>query len=423
MPRSSQPQLRRSSTSLPERAIVQTKRRYRQLLDLRNREGMKGIIDRIRRVAAERIAPKTAIAPVRNSDVMAVNLSRSFEPVIPALAPGQQVVANWVITPPTRGSGGHTTLFRIIRYLESHGYRNRVYFYDAYSGDHTYYASIVRSYYNFHGPVANIDSGMEDAHIVIATGWPTAYPVFNSRVTGKRFYFIQDFEPYFYPAGGTSSLAESTYKMGFHGISIGKCFADKLNTEFGMTVDTFKYGCDTSQYSRQSDSQRMGIVFYARQENARRGYELGLMALEVFAARRPDIEIHIYGDKIGELPFAFIDHGRVTPEEINKIYNRCYAGLSLSFTNVSLVALEMLASGCIPVVNDTIQVRTDLNNPFVYYSEPYPQALAAQLEMLVSHPNFKSLSAEAAASVQSTTWEEAGATVDAIMRRAIQATA
>ena len=164
---------------------------------------------------------------------------------------------------------------------------------------------------------------------------------------------MQDFEPYFYPVGTTSLLAENTYRMGLHGVTIGRCFAQKLRAEFGMTVDSFKYGCDISRYRRVRTSRRSGVVFYARRETARRGFELGLMALEVFAARRPDVKIHIYGDRIGKLPFPFVDHGHVTPDELNDIYNECYAGLSLSFTNVSLVALEMLAAGCIPVVNDT----------------------------------------------------------------------
>ncbi len=163
----------------------------------------------------------------------------------------------------------------------------------------------------------------------------------------------------------------------------------------------------------------MGVVFYARRETARRGFELGLMALEMFAAHRPDVTIHIYGDKIGKLPFAFVDHGHVTPDELNDIYNRCHAGLSLSFTNVSLVALEMLAAGCIPVVNDAVEVRTDLDNPFVRYASAYPQALASELEAVVTTRDFDSLSRAAAESVCSATWEDAGATVDAILRRAI----
>lgn len=402
---------------------LQLHRRYRQLRNLLQNEGAQAVAGRLRKAASDWLMPNTVVSPVRSTDVMAVDLSHPFQPAIPAIVAGQPLIANWVTTPPSPGSGGHTTLFRIIRYLEAHGYRNRVYFYDVYGGDHQYYESVVRNYYNFHGPVANFDAGMEDAHIVMATGWPTAYPIFNSRCAGKRFYFVQDFEPYFYPVGDTSALAETTYRMGFHGINIGECFADKLRTEFGMTVDTFKYGCDISQYHRSPTSRRSGVVFYARRESARRGFELGLMALEVFAARNPGIEIHIYGDKLGRLLFPYVDHGHVTPEQLNSIYNRCFAGLSLSFTNVSLVALEMLAAGCIPVVNDTIQVRTDLNNAFVYYAPPYPQALAAQLESVVTTQNFDSLSAAAAASVHSTTWEESGATVDAMLRNALQESA
>jgi glycosyltransferase involved in cell wall biosynthesis len=398
---------------------VQMGRRYRQFCDLWKVEGSKGITDRARRVVADKIAPKEAILPVRRADIIAADLSRPFQPEVPKIAPGQPLLANWVTTPPGPGSGGHTTLFRIIRYLEAHGYRNRVYFYDVYRGDHSYYESFVRSYYDFHGSVANVDDGMADATVVIATGWPTAYPVFNARCTGKRFYFVQDFEPYFYPVGTISLLAESTYRMGFHGISIGECYAQKIRKEFGMTVDTFKYGCDISRYRRLAGHRRSGVVFYARRETARRGVELGLMALEVFAARRPDITIHIYGDKIGRLPFAFMDHGHITPDEINNIYNQCYAGLSLSFTNVSLVALEMLAAGCIPVVNDTPQVRTDLKNPFVRYASAYPQALAAEFEALADMADFELLSQAAAESVHSTSWDEAGAAVDAILRRSL----
>jgi glycosyltransferase involved in cell wall biosynthesis len=402
------------------RVQVQLGRRFRQIRDLLQAEGPRGIADRARRVAAEWVAPDEAILPVRRADVIAADLSRPFKPIVPEIGPGQPLVANWVTTPPGPGSGGHTTLFRIIRYLENNGYQNRVYFYDVYHGDHSYYESFVRNYYGFGGEVANVDDGMEDANIVVATGWPTAYAIFNSRCAGKRFYLVQDFEPYFHPVGTLSLLAENTYRMGFHGINIGECYAAKIAGEFGMAVDTFKYGCDISRYHLLPETRRSGVVFYARRESARRGVELGLMALEVFAARRPDIPIHIYGDKIGKLPFSFVDHGRVTPDELNGIYNKCNAGLSISFTNVSLVALEMMAAGCIPVVNDTAQVRIDLDNPFVHYTPAYPGALASELEAIVDVSEFESVSRAAAESVHTRTWEEACATVDTILRRALK---
>jgi glycosyltransferase involved in cell wall biosynthesis len=399
-------------------AQIQIGRRYRQIRRLWELEGIAGINSRARRAASEWIAPKSRILPVRPHDVIAADLSSPFEAPIPPIVQRQNLIVNWVTTPPSRGSGGHTTMFRMVRYLESHGYRSRIYFYDVYRGDHRYYETIVRDYYDFHGPVANVESGMEDAHCVVATAWQSAYAIFNSRCAGKRFYFVQDYEPDFYPAGTSRLLAENSYRMGFHGISIGRCFAERLQREFGMAVEAFTYGCDTSKY-RRIETPRSGIVFYARRETERRGFELGIMSIELFAKRHPEIEIHIYGDKLGKMPFAFHDHGRISPSEINAIYNRCYAGLSLSFTNVSLVALEMLAAGCIPVVNDTVDVRTDLSNDFARYTPPYPQAFASALESVVMDPDHKSLSAAAAGSVKGISWDDAGAKVDQIMRGAL----
>jgi len=408
--------------SVFERAEIQLGRRYRQVRKVWTVEGPTGITERVRRVAAEWLAPKNVVMPVRRVDVLAADLSRPFQPLIPKVPPGQALIANWVIIPTAPRAGGYATIFRIIRYLEAHGYVNRIYFYNVYGGDLRYYESVLRRDYDFHGKVASVDEGMEDAHAVVATSWPTAYPIFNSRCTGKRLYFVQDFEPYFYPVGALSFLAESTYRMGFHAITAGRWLAQKLSAEFGMSADSFSFGSDTSCYHRKENSSRGGVVFYARPEAARRGFELGLMAMEMFAVRHPEIELHFYGNKMGKLPFRFVDHGRIAPDELNNIYNRCYAGLSLSLTNVSLVPHEMLAAGCIPVVNEAVHNQIVLDNPFVRYALPYPQALASELERLVMTRDFDSLSRAAALSVRTASWDDAGATVDAIFRRTLEAT-
>jgi hypothetical protein len=402
--------------------VLQSGRRWRQFRRLLKLEGPRGIADRVRAAAAERLGPGHVTMPVSRPDVLSADLSRPPAIHIPELIPGQRPVVNWVAIPPGPRSGGNTTLFRIIRYLEAHGYTNRVYFYNVFGADHRYYESIVRDFYDFHGVVARLEEGMEDAHAVVATSWPTAYPVFNFQGAGKRFYFVQDFEPYFYPVGSLNFLAENTYRMGFHGITAGRWLAQMLATDFGMSTDSFEFGCDTFQYRRLEGSRRSGLVFYARPEAPRRAFELGLMAMEIFAGRHPEIELHFYGNKIGKLPFRFVDHGSVVPGQLNQIYNRCYAGLSLSMTNVSLVPHEMLAAGCIPVVNDAAHNRIVLANPFICYAPPYPQALASELEALVMRPDFHSFSRAAAASVRSVTWDHAGATVDAIFRGALQMT-
>ena len=383
-----------------ERAQVQIGRRYRQIRKLWATEGSRVLSARIRLAAAERIAPKNGTMPVDKADVLAADLSRPLLLATPTVNEGRPIVINWVCIP-AGPSGGHTTMYRIIRYLEAHGYVNRVYFYNVYRADHRYYESIVRSFYNFHGTVARLEEGMEDAHAVVATSWPTAYPVFNSTCAGKRFYLVQDFEPHFYPVGAMSYLAENTYRMGFHAITAGRWLAQKLSADFGMCTDFFDFGSDVSCYRLLENATRSGVVFYARPGAARRGFELGLMAIQRFAARRPDVPIHLYGDKMGSLSFRFVDHGRITPRQLNHIYNQCYAGLSLSLTNVSLVPHEMLAAGCIPVVNDAVQNRIVLTTAFVCYVQPYPEALASELEALVTVRDFHTLGRAAAESVRS----------------------
>lgn len=402
-------------------ARLQIGRRSRQLTEILAKDGYRGIIHRARSKASDWVRPRTVVWPVLPEDVMAADLMRPIAPVVPAVVPGKPIVVNWVTGAAGPGSGGHMTTYRTIRYLQQSGYVNRVYLYDPYGGDHKYYEDVARNYYGVKCELGNVRHGMADAHAVVATGWPSAYAVYNARCSGKRFYFVQDYEPSFYPVGTNSVLAENTYRMGFHGITAGRWLAEKLSHEFGMKTDYFPFGCDTTRYHREPSSKRSGVAFYARAGTPRRAVELGLLALELFAKRQPDVELHFFGERITDLPFKFVNHGLMTPGQLNDMYNRCYAGLSLSLTNVSLVPYEMLASGCIPVINDAAHNRMVLDNPYVVYAPPTPQSLAAALETVVTRPDFEAVSRQAAQSVVAASWDDAGAAVDAAFRRALQA--
>jgi hypothetical protein len=161
------------------------------------------------------------------------------------------------------------------------------------------------------------------------------------------------------------------------------------------------------------------VVLYARPTAARRAYDVGVMTLELFAEQHPDAEIHLYGERIGRLPFRYVDHGLITPDELNAIYNRCFAGLSLSMTNVSLVPHEMLASGCIPVVNDADHNRIVLDNPFVRYAPPTPHALAAALADVAAEPDVSARADSASRSVSGIFWDDAGRQVESALITAV----
>jgi glycosyltransferase involved in cell wall biosynthesis len=404
-----------------KQAYIQLDRRGRQLRHVLMREGYGVFVTRVRSKLSEWIKPKSFMWHVFPQDVLQADFTQPPTPNVPPIANGQPISINWIVGPAGAGSGGHTTIFRMIKYLQQIGYDNRVYFYDPYGGDQKYYEKVARLHYGITCKISSVGPDIEDAHAVVATHWPSAYAVFNMRSAGKRFYFVQDYEPAFYPVGTNSVLAENTYRMGFHGITAGRWLTEKLASDFGMTSDWFPFGCDTSLYHLDVASKRTGVAFYARAGTPRRGVELGLLALELFAKRCPDIEIHLFGEELGALPFKFTNHGLVSPEQLATIYNQCFAGLTLSLTNVSLVPHEMLACGCIPIVNDADHNRIVLDNSHVRYAPLHPHALADALEAVVTMTDFENESRQAAESVSSITWDVAGAAIDTALRRALKA--
>jgi hypothetical protein len=80
-------------------------------------------------------------------------------------------------------------------------------------------------------------------------------------------------------------------------------FRAEANAEFGMTVDCFEFGSDTSRYQRLPGAKRSGVVFYTRPEAPRRGVELGLMAMELFALPPPGNRHPFLRDEDGQTFF------------------------------------------------------------------------------------------------------------------------
>src|SRR5947208_1533993 len=128
-----------------------------------------------------------------------------------------------------------------------------------------------------------------------ATSWTTAYPVRNAKIEGGKFYFVQDFEPSFYPVGSESVLAENTYRFGLYGITAGGWLSKKLEHDYGMQCDHFEFGSDFGRYYYVNSGHRSKVFFYARPVTTRRGFELGVLALDRFHRAKPEYEINMAG--------------------------------------------------------------------------------------------------------------------------------
>jgi glycosyltransferase involved in cell wall biosynthesis len=247
-----------------------------------------------------------------------------------------------------------------------------------------------------------------ETQAVFATGWETAYPSFLAQTYAKRFYFVQDYEPYFYPVGSDSLLAENTYKFGFHGITAGGWLAQSLNKKFGMKTDYFDFAVDKSLYYVTNFAPRNEVFFYARPVTPRRAFEFGLLALSEFAKMRPDVKINLAGWDIAtwNIPFKHTNLSSLPLRELNDVYNRCGVGLVLSLTNMSLLPLELISSGVTPVVNEGENNFFVTDNPFIEYVPASPKAIARKMVEILERSDAIKRSQLMSDSVTNVDWED-----------------
>ncbi len=326
----------------------------------------------------------------------------------------KQLTFNWLMPPPGKGSGGHHNIFRFIKFLEEAGHTNNIYLYvDGAHGPIADVFSVMDSYPDVKATPGMqwLDKkGMKPADGIFATSWETAYASFNSPLHAKRFYFVQDFEPYFYPVGGMYALAENTYKFGFYGTTAGGWLAKKLKADYGMQTDYFDFSSDAKLYSYINTGERKEIFCYVRPYTERRGFEIAIMTLDLFHQKHPDYTINLAGWDVSEYDLKFPYNNLKTLElhELNGLYNKCAAGLVLSFTNMSLLPLELMGSGAIPVVNEGENSSLVSDNPYIAYAAANPRALANKLSEIVSRKDLPTYLRKASESVTMSTWQESG---------------
>jgi hypothetical protein len=410
-------------------------------VDTLRSEGIRSLGWRSVKWLSTRFAPQTEpLSTIHREDAIAVDWTkpRQFNRVARPGANGRHRVA-WIISPPSPTSGGHQNAFRFMRFLEQAGHELTVYLYAAARFPVVNVEQVRRmmteepgyvevdAELRLYDPVAGLDDGLagvgDGYDAVIASDWEAAYAAYRYPGDAKRFYFAQDFEPYFFAASSDYVLAENTYRFGFHGITAGRWLAEKLSADYGMTCDAFEFAVDTRRYRLDNVGPRPEIVFYVRPPTPRRATEFGLLALSEVNRLRPGLVINLVGwDMSGhDVPFPHVNHGAVDIDTLNAIYNRCAAGLVLSLTNMSLLPLELMASGTVPVVNDAPNTRGVFDSPYIEYVPMSPEAIAERLIAVVDRPDAIEHAAELAASVDRSGWSDPASTFisqfEAEMRR------
>lgn len=292
----------------------------------------------------------------------------------------------WFVPDFNIGSGGHQTIFRMVWHLERMGWESGIVVVNP-----TVHATaelarndIREHFFPLNAKVYLGLKGLPNSEFAVATGWQTAYPVraiSASRL--KKLYFVQDFEPSFYPTGTESVLADNTYRFGFFGITAGAWLAHKLKAEYGMATHAISFGVDHELYfprpRRNAEVKR--VFFYARPPTPRRAFELGLLVLEAVSRRLPATEFILAGWDVADyhIPFPHLATGVISPTELADVFSQCDVALVLSLTNLSLMPLELMAAGCAVVSNRGDCVEWLLNDDLALLTDPTPEALSQAL--------------------------------------------
>src|SRR5205814_5591965 len=129
----------------------------------------------------------------------------------------------WLIPRLIVGGGGHRNVLRAAYQLERIGYEIELYFTDGDADERELTHLIHAHFYPLKGQVARYEGSIAPCDVLFATHWTTVKLALDNREAAREvMYFVQDFEPLFYPMGSEYILAENTYRKGLYHITTGQ---------------------------------------------------------------------------------------------------------------------------------------------------------------------------------------------------------
>ena len=348
---------------------------------------------------------------------------------------------HWVIPNFTPGLGGHMTIFRTIDFLERCGHHCTIWVHSEMKGDKPSRLShlhkrVIDQYFiplktDQVYMLGNSQDDLElvSGDVVIATDRMSTYPVLAMRKFQKRFYFVQDYEPYFFARGSSSILTEQSYasKNNFACICASPWLKQRMEM-FGNSAVSFPLAVDHSVYRSDQEQQRSShtIAFYIRRSTPRRLYELGLLALRALFDLGDNFEIITFGEQdlpdLG-IPVKVRHAGILDAKALAHLYRQCTIGLVLSGTNYSLVPNEMMACG-LPVVDiDAEHTRLSYQPETAVLAEATPAGLASALSRLLNDATFRERTAQAGlTATEHLQWDASNQIIEAFIQEELPAT-
>lgn len=311
--------------------------------------------------------------------------------------------------------GGHYTLFRFANHFAKQGTHNIIYIYnnERHTTPQALQSDLQIALDTCRLEVVLDPRELPECAAAIATTWQSAYHVRAFPFAREKFYFMQDYESYFYAFGTASIQANETYSFGFHGITGGGWLRSQYEAHGGSAIN-YRFAADPKIFYPALPNAKVRptvrrMFFYGRPSTERRCFELGMASLQAISNRFPDVEIIIAGlDLSFTPPFKASLLGNMTLEETGKLYRTCDVGVAFSATNLSYLPVELMACGVPVISNRGPQVEwhcEDGKNSRLVEATP-EAVLAAFSELCHSASLRQQLADGGLATLRELSWEE-----------------
>lgn len=195
--------------------------------------------------------------------------------------------------------------------------------------------------------------------IVVATNWQSVYYVIKMK--GYKMYFVQDYEPYFHEYGEFFLLANKTYQMGLHMVSLGswnKQMIQKNNSNINE-IDVIDFPYESSEYYNKSlrnynykEKSTIKICVYIKEVGKRLPTIIQIIlvnAKKEFEKKGIELDILFFGLEKDTKVIVGRNIGKLNKSQLLDLYNDSDFGMVASMTNISLIPYEMMACG-LPVI-------------------------------------------------------------------------
>jgi glycosyltransferase involved in cell wall biosynthesis len=231
---------------------------------------------------------------------------------------------------------------------------------------------------------------LPESDAAVCTLWTTAYAVLEFNKTRRKFYFIQDDESLFYPAGSISALVEATYGFGFHGICNTVSLLERYQARNGRG-EFFNPCIDPNIFHDKKrkphqDSPPHAIFCYARPDHPRNSFELLASSLRDVKQRLGDRVSLLTAGAAWDLKEHALEGvvenlGLLNYQTTGALYRTCDLGLVMMMTrHPSYLPMELMACGSVVITNrnpDTAWFLKDGENCLL--ADPSPTSLTERI--------------------------------------------